>query len=76
MRESTLLNSDLAPGLAVMSLFRVRRSLALSRTSQGLLDLATLSLAALLWFGGLPPLGVVALGLLAVFAGYTERFTL
>jgi len=40
------------------------------------LDLATPALAALLWFGGLPPLGVTALGLLTGFAGYTAVYAL
>ncbi len=50
--------------------------MALSRTPHGLLDLATPALAALLWYGGLPPLGVIALGLLTVFAGYTAVYAL
>jgi 4-hydroxybenzoate polyprenyltransferase len=41
-----------------------------------LLDLATPALAAVLWLGGLPPLGVTALGLLTVFAGYTAVYAL
>jgi 4-hydroxybenzoate polyprenyltransferase len=41
-----------------------------------LLDLATPALAAVLWLGGLPPLGVAALGLLTVFAGYTAVYAL
>ena len=41
-----------------------------------MLDLATPALAALLWLGGLPPLGVAALGLLTVFAGYTAVYAL
>jgi 4-hydroxybenzoate polyprenyltransferase len=61
----------LAAGLSRLKLF-----LALSRTPHGVLDLATPALAALLWFGGLPPLGVVALGLLTVFAGYTAVYAL
>jgi 4-hydroxybenzoate polyprenyltransferase len=61
----------LAAGLSRLKLF-----LALSRTPHGVLDLATPALAALLWYGGLPPLGVVALGLLTVFAGYTAVYAL
>jgi 4-hydroxybenzoate polyprenyltransferase len=60
-----------ATGLARVKLF-----LALSRTPHGLLDLATPALAALLWFGGVPPWGVTALGLLTVFAGYTAVYAL
>ncbi len=50
--------------------------MALSRTPHGLLDLATPALAALLWFGGVPPLEVTAVGLLTVFAGYTAVYAL
>ena len=64
-----------SPPLAVR-LSRVKLFLALSRTPHGLLDLATPALAALLWLGGLPPLGVIALGLLTVFAGYTAVYAL
>ncbi len=55
---------------------RLRLFLALSRTPHALLDLATPALAAVLWLGGLPPLGVTALGLLTVFAGYTAVYAL
>jgi 4-hydroxybenzoate polyprenyltransferase len=57
-------------------LSRVKLFLALSRTPHGLLDLATPALAALLGYGGLPPFGVSALGLLTVFAGYTAVYAL
>jgi 4-hydroxybenzoate polyprenyltransferase len=50
--------------------------LALSRTPHGILDLATPALAALLWYGGFPPAGVIALGLLTAFAGYTAVYAL
>ena len=49
---------------------------ALSRTPHGLLDLATPALAALLFYGGVPPFEVVAVGLLTVFAGYTAVYAL
>jgi len=42
----------------------------------GLLDLATPALAAILCYGGLPPFGVIALGLLTGFAGYTAVYAL
>ena len=64
-----------SPPLA-LRLSRVKLFLALSRTPHGLLDLATPALAALLWYGGLPPFGVIALGLLTVFAGYTAVYAL
>ena len=50
--------------------------LALSRTPHGLLDLAGLFCAALLCRGGLPPLSVIVLGVVAVFAGYTAVYAL
>ena len=64
-----------SPPLAA-GLSRVKLFLALSRTPHGLLDLATPALAALLWYGGLPPLGVTALGLVTVFAAYTAVYAL
>ena len=50
--------------------------LALSRTPHGILDLATPSLAALLWLGAFPPLFTTLLGLLTAFAGYTAVYAL
>ena len=64
-----------SPPLAVR-FSRVKLFLALSRTPHGLLDLATPALAALLCYGGLPPLGLIALGLLTGFAGYTAVYAL
>lgn len=55
---------------------RVKCFLALSRTPHGLLDLATPALAALIWFGRVPPFEVTAVGLLTVFAGYTAVYAL
>src|SRR5512144_688732 len=57
-------------------LSRVKLFLALSRTPHGLLDLATPALAALLWFGGVPPFDVTVVGLMTVFAGYTAVYAL
>jgi 4-hydroxybenzoate polyprenyltransferase len=48
--------------------------LALSRTPHGILDMATPALAALLWLGAFPPAGVIALGLMTAFAGYTAVY--
>ena len=56
------------PGLTVY--------LALSRTPHGVLDLAGPFCAALLCQGGLPPVSVVLLGLITVFAGYTAVYAL
>jgi 4-hydroxybenzoate polyprenyltransferase len=50
--------------------------LALSRTPHGLLDLAVPALAALLCLGQFPPAGLVIVGLLTVFAGYTSVYAL
>lgn len=76
MRESTLLNPDLTARPVAMRLSRLKLFLALSRTPHGLLDLAAPALAALLYLGHFPPLGVTALGLLTVFAGYTAVYAL
>lgn len=58
-------------GLSRLGLF-----LALSRTPHALLDMATPGLAALLWLGAFPPLKVVLVGLLTVFAGYSAVYAL
>ena len=50
--------------------------LALSRTPHLLLDLATPGLAALLCLGAFPPLGVLLLGLVTAYAGYTAVYAL
>lgn len=76
MRESTVLNPDLTAGPVPAGLSRLKLFLALSRTPHGLLDLATPALAALLCLGHFPPVGVTALGLLTVFAGYTAVYAL
>ncbi|MFZ2448534.1 MAG: UbiA family prenyltransferase [Syntrophobacteraceae bacterium] len=55
---------------------RIKLFMALSRTPHGLLDMATPALAALLWLGTVPPLGVIALGALTAFAGYTAVYAL
>ena len=50
--------------------------LALSRTPHGLIDMTAPFMAALLWLGGLPPLTVMLLGVVTVFAGYTAVYAL
>ncbi len=55
---------------------RVRLYLALSRTPHALLDMATPALCAILWLGAFPNAGVIALGLLTAFAGYTAVYAL
>jgi 4-hydroxybenzoate polyprenyltransferase len=76
MRERSLLNVEAVPRASEFGLSRLKLFLALSRTPHGLLDLAAPALAALLWLGRFPPLGVTALGLLTVFAGYTAVYAL
>ena len=76
MRERPLLNAEVVPRASEAGLSRLKLFLALSRTPHGLLDLAAPALAALLWLGRFPPLGVTALGLLTVFAGYTAVYAL
>ena len=50
--------------------------LALSRTPHGLLDMATPALTALLWYGAIPSLRIISLGLITAFAGYTAVYAL
>jgi 4-hydroxybenzoate polyprenyltransferase len=54
----------------------VKLFLALSRTTHGLLDLATPALSALLWLGAFPSPWIVAVGLLTAFSGYTAVYAL
>ena len=49
---------------------------ALSRTPHGLIDIATPALGALLWLNGFPPPGIIALGFITAFAGYTTIYAL
>jgi len=58
-------------GLSRLGLF-----LALSRTPHALLDMTTPGLAAMLWLGAFPPVKVVLVGLLTVFAGYSAVYAL
>lgn len=55
---------------------RLRLFWALSRTPHALVDMATPALAALLCLGSFPSPGVVLLGLITVFAGYTAVYAL
>jgi len=70
-RETEHHAGPIAKGTSRLKLF-----LALSRTPHGVLDMATPALAALLWLGGFPSAGVMALGLLTAFAGYTAVYAL
>ncbi len=76
MCDQSLLKAEIAAKPMDLGLSRLKLLLALSRTPHGLLDLAAPALAALLWLGHFPPLGVIALGLLTVFAGYTAVYAL
>ena len=49
---------------------------ALSRTPHGILDLATPAVAALLWYGSIPPIRILLIGLATAFAGYTAVYAL
>ncbi len=55
---------------------RIKLFLALSRTPHGLLDLAAPAQAALLALGSFPDVGVILLGLITAFAGYTAVYAL
>ena len=55
---------------------RLKLFLALSRTPHGLLDMATPGLSALLWLGTFPSAGMMGLGLLTAFSGYTAVYAL
>lgn len=57
-------------------LSRLKLFAALSRTPHGLIDMSTPMLGALLWLGAFPSPGVILLGLLTVFAGYTAVYAL
>lgn len=57
-------------------LSRLKLFLALSRTPHGLLDMTTPVFAAVLYLGALPPAGIVILGLITAFAGYTAVYAL
>ena len=55
---------------------RLRYYLALSRAPHATLDLAAPALAGLMWIDAVPPLRVVAIGLITVFAAYVAVYAL
>ncbi len=55
---------------------RLKLFFALSRTPHGVIDMAAPALAALLCLGHFPPLTVILVGLVTVFAGYTAVYAL
>lgn len=63
-----------------ITLARTREKLklfwALSRTPHGIIDMTTPCMAALLWLGAFPTVGIIAVGLVTVFAGYTAVYAL
>jgi 4-hydroxybenzoate polyprenyltransferase len=65
-----------AATLPYSALKQLKLFFALSRTPHGVLDIATPAVAALLWYGSLPPLGIILLGLITAFAGYTAVYAL
>ena len=54
----------------------MNRFFALSRTSHGILDLATPAFVALLWLGRIPEWHIIALSIFTAFAGYTAIYAL
>ena len=54
----------------------MRRYFALSRTTHGLLDLATPAFCTLLWLGRFPAWQTVVLSLVTAFAAYTAVYAL
>lgn len=54
----------------------MNRFFALSRTSHGILDLATPAFCALLWLGRFPDWTVIFLSIFTAFAGYTAIYAL
>jgi len=54
----------------------MKRFFALSRTTHGVLDLATPAFAALLWLGAFPQWQVILLSLFTAFAAYTAIYAL
>jgi 4-hydroxybenzoate polyprenyltransferase len=54
----------------------MNRFLALSRTSHGILELATPAFCALLWLGSFPEWTVILLSIFTAFAGYTAIYAL
>jgi 4-hydroxybenzoate polyprenyltransferase len=55
-------------------LSKIKLFWALSRTPHGLLDMSTPALGALLWLGAFPPINIIILGIITVFAGYTAVY--
>lgn len=56
------------------ALARLKLFFALSRTPHSLLDMATPGMAVLLYLGGFPSPGIILIGLMTAFAGYTAIY--
>lgn len=69
------MNTPSAPPSHVLK-HRIKLYFALSRTPHGVIDMAAPALAALLSLGHFPPLPVMVVGLITVFAGYTAVYAL
>ncbi|MCK6540787.1 MAG: UbiA family prenyltransferase, partial [Anaerolineales bacterium] len=54
----------------------MKRFFALSRTTHGVLDLATPGFVALLWLGEFPPVTTILLSILTAFSAYTAIYAL
>jgi 4-hydroxybenzoate polyprenyltransferase len=54
----------------------MKRFLALSRTTHGILDIAAPAFCALLWLGKFPSWHIILLGLFTAFAGYNAIYAL
>ena len=54
----------------------MNRFFALSRTTHGVLDLATPGFVAILWLGGFPDLLTLVISIMTAFAAYTAIYTL
>jgi 4-hydroxybenzoate polyprenyltransferase len=72
----TYQNGHAASIVAQSPLDQLKLLLGLSRTPHGVLDLATPAMSAMLALGHFPSLGVIILGLITAFAGYTAVYAL
>lgn len=75
-KERTILSASLLHPFTPQTRSRLRLFWALSRTPHAVVDMAAPALAALLALGHFPSFGVVLLGLITVFAGYTAVYAL
>jgi len=69
-------NSSSMMLLGMPTISRLKLFLALSRTPHGLMDMTTPAMAALFCLGAFPGPGVILIGLITAFAGYTAVYAL